>query len=70
MLKISILDMSLKITNSRSQPHIPGVNVCFLLFSPKVGLNFIDHIVGNQPNEAMIPATEWLVEMDFIIILD
>jgi 4-hydroxyphenylpyruvate dioxygenase len=28
-------------------------------FTPAVGLNFIDHVVGNQPDQAMIPAVEW-----------
>lgn len=26
---------------------------------PKGGLNFIDHIVGNQPDDQMVPITEW-----------
>jgi len=27
--------------------------------SPTVGLNFIDHVVGNQPDLAMVPIVEW-----------
>ncbi|XP_048582062.1 4-hydroxyphenylpyruvate dioxygenase [Nematostella vectensis] len=31
-----------------------------LLFKlPKAGLHFIDHVVGNQPNDAMVPIAEW-----------
>ncbi|KAM9728016.1 4-hydroxyphenylpyruvate dioxygenase [Menidia menidia] len=26
---------------------------------PAVGLNFIDHIVGNQPDDEMVPVSEW-----------
>merc|ERR1711860_172845 len=26
---------------------------------PEIGLNFIDHIVGNQPNEEMVPVADW-----------
>jgi len=26
---------------------------------PEVGLNFIDHVVGNQPDDEMIPASDW-----------
>jgi len=28
-------------------------------FTPPVGLNFIDHIVGNQPDGQMVPVVEW-----------
>jgi len=28
-------------------------------FTPSVGLNFIDHIVGNQPDQAMVPMAEF-----------
>jgi len=31
----------------------------FAHFTPAVGLQFIDHIVGNQPDNAMIPVVEW-----------
>lgn len=31
----------------------------FASFTPHVGLNFIDHIVGNQPDQAMVPIVEW-----------
>ncbi|KAJ8312225.1 hypothetical protein KUTeg_009598 [Tegillarca granosa] len=31
--------------------------LCKLL--PEVGLEFIDHIVGNQPNEEMVPVADW-----------
>jgi len=27
--------------------------------TPNPGLNFIDHVVGNQPNDQMVPAVEW-----------
>ena len=27
--------------------------------TPPVGLDFIDHVVGNMPNEGMLPAVEW-----------
>ncbi|XP_071180598.1 4-hydroxyphenylpyruvate dioxygenase-like [Mytilus edulis] len=26
---------------------------------PTIGLNFIDHIVGNQPDEEMVPVSDW-----------
>lgn len=26
---------------------------------PKIGLNFIDHIVGNQPDQDMVPVSDW-----------
>lgn len=29
------------------------------LCSPPVGLNFIDHIVGNQPDDEMVPISDW-----------
>lgn len=29
------------------------------LFSPLAGLHFIDHIVGNQPDDQMVPVTDW-----------
>ena len=32
-----------------------------LLFRPKVGLSFIDHVVGNQPDNEMVPIAEWYV---------
>jgi len=28
-------------------------------FTPPVGLDFIDHVVGNQPDLQMVPAVEW-----------
>lgn len=31
--------------------------------TPAVGLNFIDHIVGNQPDHEMIPVVEWYEKM-------
>jgi len=31
----------------------------FEAFTPPVGLKFIDHVVGNQPNDGMMPAVEW-----------
>lgn len=30
-----------------------------LLFRPKVGLNFVDHVVGNQPDKQMEPVAKW-----------
>jgi len=27
--------------------------------TPPIGLNFIDHVVGNQPDNAMLPIVEW-----------
>ena len=40
--------------------------ICFLvkyvlLFRPKVGLAYIDHVVGNQPDCEMVPIAEWYV---------
>lgn len=35
---------------------------CFFspfLCSPPGGLNFIDHIVGNQPDDEMVPVSDW-----------
>lgn len=29
------------------------------IFRPKVGLNFVDHIVGNQPDDQMCSVAEW-----------
>uniref|UniRef100_A0A8C4GVL6 4-hydroxyphenylpyruvate dioxygenase n=1 Tax=Dicentrarchus labrax TaxID=13489 RepID=A0A8C4GVL6_DICLA len=29
------------------------------LCSPPVGLNFIDHVVGNQPDDEMVPVSDW-----------
>lgn len=26
---------------------------------PPAGLSFIDHIVGNQPDDQMVPVTDW-----------
>lgn len=34
----------------------------FEAFTPAIGLNFIDHCVGNQPDQGMIPAVEWYEE--------
>jgi len=31
----------------------------FLEITPPVGLQFIDHVVGNQPDKEMTPVTEW-----------
>lgn len=31
----------------------------FANFTPAVGLGFIDHVVGNQPDNEMIPVVEW-----------
>lgn len=31
----------------------------FANFTPSVGLSFIDHVVGNQPDNAMVPVVEW-----------
>lgn len=33
----------------------------FLFIRPPIGINFIDHIVGNVPDREMIPVTEWYV---------
>lgn len=30
-------------------------------YRPTIGLNFIDHIVGNQPDEEMVPVSDWYV---------
>uniref|UniRef100_A0A3B3D9T1 4-hydroxyphenylpyruvate dioxygenase n=1 Tax=Oryzias melastigma TaxID=30732 RepID=A0A3B3D9T1_ORYME len=33
---------------------------CFsVCFSPPAGLKFIDHIVGNQPDDQMVPISDW-----------
>lgn len=29
------------------------------LFRPKVGLNFVDHVVGNQPDKQMELVAKW-----------
>ncbi|KAG1662729.1 4-hydroxyphenylpyruvate dioxygenase [Nymphon striatum] len=29
---------------------------------PEVGIKFVDHVVGNQPNDAMTPACDWYVK--------
>lgn len=31
--------------------------------SPTVALNFIDHIVGNQPDDEMVPISDWYVHV-------
>ncbi|KAF3427883.1 hypothetical protein E2986_08826 [Frieseomelitta varia] len=31
---------------------------------PKVGLNFIDHIVGNQPDKQMEPVAKWYIQIN------
>lgn len=31
----------------------------FPLCSPPAGLNFIDHIVGNQADDQMVPISDW-----------
>ena len=33
--------------------------VFIFLYRPPIGLNFIDHIVGNVPDREMVPVTEW-----------
>lgn len=33
--------------------------IIFLLFRPKVGLNFVDHVVGNQPDKQMELVAKW-----------
>jgi hypothetical protein len=38
-------------------------------YRPKIGLNFIDHIVGNQPEEDMVPVSDWLVDIICYYIL-
>ena len=30
-----------------------------MLFRPTVGLEFVDHCVGNQPDHGMEPVTQW-----------
>lgn len=34
----------------------------FITFRPKVGLNFVDHIVGNQPDKEMEPVAKWYIK--------
>lgn len=29
------------------------------LCSPPGGLSFIDHVVGNQPDDEMVPVSDW-----------
>ena len=29
------------------------------LFSPSTGLQFVDHVVGNQPDDTMVPVADW-----------
>ena len=31
----------------------------FCIFRPPTGLDFVDHCVGNQPDDAMVPASNW-----------
>lgn len=33
--------------------------ICMILKRPKTNLLFIDHIVGNQPDDEMIPVAQW-----------
>ena len=45
-------------------PFLPGYIAIseespFANFTPAVGLGFIDHIVGNQPDNEMVPVVEW-----------
>ncbi|ESO97258.1 hypothetical protein LOTGIDRAFT_214078 [Lottia gigantea] len=40
-----------KLINDKKDPLLTNL--------PEIGLLLIDHIVGNQPNECMTPATEW-----------
>ncbi|XP_047511722.1 4-hydroxyphenylpyruvate dioxygenase-like [Pieris napi] len=44
-------------------PFLPGYqtvkNDPIQIFLPKIGINFIDHIVGNQPDNEMEPAALW-----------
>lgn len=52
-------------------PFLPGYNAVedsdpILESLPAVGLQFIDHVVGNQPNNKMIEACEWYYKhLDF-----
>ncbi|XP_008331004.2 4-hydroxyphenylpyruvate dioxygenase [Cynoglossus semilaevis] len=32
---------------------------CLLATLPAIGLNFIDHVVGNQPDDQMVPISDW-----------
>lgn len=41
---------------------IKYVLISLLLFRPKVGLNFVDHVVGNQPDKQMEPVAKWYNE--------
>lgn len=36
-----------------------AVTDCNFHCSPTVALNFIDHIVGNQPDDEMVPVSDW-----------
>jgi len=43
---------------------LPGYKVInekdpFTTLSPPVGLAFVDHVVGNQPDQEMVPVVEW-----------
>ncbi|CAF4903180.1 unnamed protein product [Pieris macdunnoughi] len=44
-------------------PFLPGYqtlnNDPIQKFLPKIGINFIDHVVGNQPDNEMEPAASW-----------
>lgn len=37
---------------------VPSIQ-CYFFSSPPGGLNFIDHIVGNQPDDQMVPVSDW-----------
>lgn len=37
--------------------------MCIYSCRPVVGLQRVDHIVGNQPNEEMMSVAEWYVEV-------
>lgn len=39
--------------------HTKFTSLSFCFCSPPGGLNFIDHIVGNQPDDEMVPVSDW-----------
>ena len=44
--------------------------VLFLLYRPPGKLCFIDHVVGNQPEDAMVSIVEWCVHLRSLMKLN
>jgi len=34
-----------------------------LIFRPPAKLDFVDHVVGNQPESGMVPTADWYVQI-------